>query len=575
MKPKILAFGEIIWDVYADASFIGGAGLNFAAHCAKCGAESTLFSAVGKDTLGKNAYAEIANFGLSAEMIKQSEQLTGQCAVTLKADGTPEFNVAENTAYDNIEVTDEDIRRINDLGYDALYFGTLIQRSGVSQSSLRKICEECTFSEIVCDINLRKNCYSTETAEYCLKHATILKISDEEEPLLRTLGLYAPAADSPESVAEAICEKYGNIRYIIFTLGGKGALTYCAENRKFFAAAAESVTVKSTVGAGDSFIAAWITAFLGGESAETATKRAVRLSGFVVSSAEAIPNYTFPVGDSFPISADAVFYDMHTHSQNSHDGNFSVCDMAKACIAHNIKAFAVTDHCDIEYYTERNMLDCIKSSIAETENAAKQFGGEIEILKGVEIGEGIWNLTHTEEVLSQTDYDVIIASVHAVRYKDYTDPYSTIDFSKMTAEDIDGYLDKYFDEVLETLHRVPCNIMAHLTCPLRYIRGKYKINADSARYSEKIEQILKYIIEKSIALEINTSGVNTFGFFMPDEWIIKRYKELGGELVTLGSDAHIPENVGTAFESAVRILKKYRFECYYRYRGGKPVRCEL
>lgn len=296
MKPNILSFGEIIWDIYETEYFIGGAGLNFAAHCSRCGANSFLFSAVGNDELGKRATGIISELNINQKFIKHSDKATGQCIVKLDGNGTPDFKVLEKTAYDNITVSEDDISFINRTGFDALYFGTLIQKSPVSRDSLRKLCKECSFKEIVCDINLRKNCYDKESVRFCLENATILKISEEEEPLLKKLNVYSSISNSYEDISKAICSQYTQIKYLILTLGEKGSFVYCAESKKHFIKKARNVDVVSTVGAGDSFIAAWITSYLFGKSAETSTETATQLSGFVVSKKDAIPDYIFRGG---------------------------------------------------------------------------------------------------------------------------------------------------------------------------------------------------------------------------------------------------------------------------------------
>ena len=268
--------------------------------------------------------------------------------------------------------------------------------------------------------------------------------------------------------------------------------------------------------------------------------------------------------------------DMHIHSQSSHDSEAKTADIANAACEKEISAIAITDHCDIQYFVERDMPGCISASISETEQTAKAFGGKTDILKGVELGEGLWNEQYAKEIINLTDFDVIIGSVHAVRFGNTDIPYSLINFAEMTAEELDGYLNTYFDDVFKMVNQGLCDIMAHLTCPLRYINGKYKCGVSSARYEEKINAILEYIIKNSIAMEINTSGVCTeFNSFMPDEWIIKRFKELGGYLVTLGSDAHIPQNVGKGFDKAIETLKKYGYEKYFYYKNRKSTECKI
>ena len=268
--------------------------------------------------------------------------------------------------------------------------------------------------------------------------------------------------------------------------------------------------------------------------------------------------------------------DMHVHSQSSHDSTAPVMQTAQACVEKGIGVLAITDHCDIQLCKEQNILELVRRSFTETEQTAKAFEGKVKILKGIEVGEGIWNLGYTAEVLNSFDFDVVIGSVHGVRYEGYFDSYSTIDFSKMSKAQLSGYMAKYFDEVLEMLHTTSCDIMAHLTCPLRYINGKYGLGINSLDYRVQIEKILDHVVENSIAMEINTSGIGSFyGQLMPEPWIIKRFKEKGGYLITLGSDAHMSKNVGNGFDMAISLLKSYGFDSYYYFENRKAIRCQF
>jgi histidinol-phosphatase (PHP family) len=265
-----------------------------------------------------------------------------------------------------------------------------------------------------------------------------------------------------------------------------------------------------------------------------------------------------------------ILCDMHVHSRSSHDSSASVLDTALACIEKGISAFAITDHCDIQYFVEHDVPTLIKASLDEIASTSEKLGERIKILKGIELGEGIWSKEHTEQILNSFDFDVVIGSVHAVRYKDYSAPYSTLDFSKMTPSELDEYMNMYFDEVLEMLRLVPCDILAHLTCPLRYINGKFALGVDTRKYESKIRKILKLIVDKEIALEVNTSGVGTsHASLMPDTWIIELFKQMGGELVTLGSDAHTPTRVGIGFDKAISLLRELGFERLYFYESRK------
>lgn len=286
---KILSIGEIIWDVYPDKNCIGGAPFNFTAHASLLGAQTALISAVGFDELGKSALEYAAKFGISHDFIKKNEYQTGICDVRIDERGIPSYSVRENTAYDNIDITNCDVKRINECAFDLLCFGTLIQRSRRSRAALMRVINECKFKEILCDVNLRVGCYSKESALTCLECATILKISTEEEPLLRQMGLYEPKEATPNEIARAIAEKYKNIRIILITMGENGAFVYESRTQSSLFFPARVVKVVSTVGAGDSFCAAFCTELLRGKSLSEAMNAAIELSAYVVSKSEAVP----------------------------------------------------------------------------------------------------------------------------------------------------------------------------------------------------------------------------------------------------------------------------------------------
>ena len=291
MKKKTLSIGEIIWDVFPDKQVIGGAPLNFAAHSSLCGAESSLLSAIGNDTLGEDALKALADFGVNIKYVKKAEQPTGQCIVTLDENAVPSYNVLRGVAYDNIVVTDEDIENINEEKYDALYFGTLIQREPVSRKAVRDVVSNCSFKNVICDVNLRPDCYDKDSVEFCLKNATILKVSIEEEPILRSFGGYTPLGEKIGDIARALCNSYANLKIVILTLGKEGSYAYDARSDKEYTQCSIGDTVVSTVGAGDSFAAAWLTSFLDEQPIEVCMKKAAEISGFVVAHIEAVPKY--------------------------------------------------------------------------------------------------------------------------------------------------------------------------------------------------------------------------------------------------------------------------------------------
>lgn len=282
---KIIATGEIIFDIFGDEAEMGGAPLNFCAHSAALGAECALVSAVGRDALSAEAFRKIRDFGVDTSFIEINDYPTGQCIVTLE-NGSPSYDVITPAAYDFIEA---DVEKIKAFSADVFAFGTLIQRNGKSREAVNKILDNCRFSYIFCDINLRKNCYDKDSCLRCFENATILKISEEEEPLLHGFELYE-FSDNTQKTLKNICKKYENIRLIIYTKGENGSAVYSAEKDEFFFFEAEKAQVVSTVGAGDSYSAAFLCEYLKSGDIAAAGKAGSALSAKVVSRREAVPD---------------------------------------------------------------------------------------------------------------------------------------------------------------------------------------------------------------------------------------------------------------------------------------------
>lgn len=280
---KILAIGEIIFDVFGDDAVIGGAPLNFCAYCSSLGAEAALVSAVGCDAFGERALSELERFGVVTDYVSQNGFSTGRCIVTLE-NGIPSYDVLRPAAYDNIEA---DADSVKEYRADVFAFGTLIQREEKSAQAVRQILKNCNFDEIFCDVNLRKGCYDGESCRLCLENATVLKISNEEEPLLREFGFYEHD-DNEEKLLADISAAFPNIKLILFTKGENGSVVYDAHKNEYYRFSAVKTEVVSTVGAGDSYSAAFLCEYLENGDIETAGRKAAELSARVVASKEAI-----------------------------------------------------------------------------------------------------------------------------------------------------------------------------------------------------------------------------------------------------------------------------------------------
>jgi len=284
---RILSFGEIIWDVYPDRKSLGGAPLNFAMHCAARGAEAAMISSVGDDGPGYQALDIIEMRGVDARYVAiNSTRPTGLCRVTLDENKIPSYDLMQNTSYDNIRLSEGIIKEICNKQYDAISFGTLIQRSPTSRKTLRKLVRRLSRNVIgcvFCDVNLRADNYDADSAQFCLKNATALKVSLEEAPALTELGIFPDPADgSPLSLAKALFDTYPQLCRIAMTDGERGAYSMEKEGELLFCPAPR-VKVVSTVGAGDSFGAAWLVSLFSGDPPMTALKKAVNYSADVIS----------------------------------------------------------------------------------------------------------------------------------------------------------------------------------------------------------------------------------------------------------------------------------------------------
>lgn len=264
--------------------------------------------------------------------------------------------------------------------------------------------------------------------------------------------------------------------------------------------------------------------------------------------------------------------DMHTHTNNSSDCNTPMEDTVKSAIEKGIEVLAFTDHCEWLCFDVKNNYESIKNSLAEADAVQKKYKDKIKILSGIELGEYIYNKNLGDYMLKSLDYDVVIASLHVRR--DNT-VFSFTDYSKEKEEDIREMLEEYFEDLYELAKVMDYDVLAHLTIPYRYINGKYGHNFDSREYEKIITKILKTVIKREKALEINTSGVKTFGMLFPDEWIVEKYYDLGGRIITIGADAHTPENVASGFDEVEKYLKEVGFTGYYYFEKRNKVFVEF
>ena len=269
------------------------------------------------------------------------------------------------------------------------------------------------------------------------------------------------------------------------------------------------------------------------------------------------------------------YYDCHNHTLHSHDSKCVPQDLCEAAIRKGISGIAVTNHCDMDFYPRRNTIDPVLQGFDEVPTLQEKYRGVLLLQNGVELGGGIRQPEKTAWLLHEREFDLVIQSVHTVRYPGYQqEAFSQIDFSAFSEELILDYLRVYFEDVRETVETMDSDVLPHLTVPLRYICGRYNRTVDINRFEEVMVSILQTAIKKDMALEVNTSNLNKSTYRVttpPMDWV-RRYYEMGGRKITLASDSHVAENVGIGFEETVAELKKIGFceAVYYQKRKAIP-----
>ena len=274
----------MLWDMLPDGRQIGGAPANFAFHAGQWGHRAYVVSAVGTDPLGEEALSLLQAKGLST-VIPHTPYPTGTVAVTLTEGGIPHYDICQGVAWDHIPFTSamEELATHT----DAVCFGSLAQRSAESRSTIYRFVDTMPNTEDtlkVFDINLRQTYYSAEVIEQSLTRCNIVKLNDEELPVVTRL--FALRGGSAEAQCQALIRRFG-LRLVILTFGTLGSYVYGAGTASFVAT--PQVQVADTVGAGDSFTGSFVAALLNGQSVGQAHQLAVRVSAYVCSQHGAMP----------------------------------------------------------------------------------------------------------------------------------------------------------------------------------------------------------------------------------------------------------------------------------------------
>ncbi len=198
----------------------------------------------------------------------------------------------------------------------------------------------------------------------------------------------------------------------------------------------------------------------------------------------------------------------------------------------------------------------------DIEEAKAAYGEKLTLLCGTELGQATFDLEAAEEVISDKRLDYVIGSMHRIPC---CDDFCGLKFSSPKLVDIQ--LERYFKEMLKLCEWGKFNVLGHLT----YIEGIYGVTVDITRYYDIIKVIFQTITDKGIALEINCSGLRqSYGKTFPTADILRLYKECGGNLVSIGSDAHSGKDMAYGFEAAKELALSCGIEQGVYFKEGRP-----
>lgn len=275
IRLRVLAIGEILWDLLPAGRQLGGAPANFIQHAHSLGTDAALISRVGDDELGREAVARLHARGVATDLIQVDAQVpTGTVGVEIGPDHQPQFTIYENVAWDRLAVEDAALAAVRTA--DAVCFGSLAQRTAGGAAAVRQLVSASGPDALrIFDVNLRPPFIQPEVIRASLEQTTVLKLNDQELPVLAAmLGL----VDTEERQLDEVIRRY-SLRLVALTRGGQGSLLVGVEGRSERPAVA--VDVVDTVGAGDAFTAALVIGLLRGWSLEETHRLAAEVAAFV------------------------------------------------------------------------------------------------------------------------------------------------------------------------------------------------------------------------------------------------------------------------------------------------------
>ena len=279
--------------------------------------------------------------------------------------------------------------------------------------------------------------------------------------------------------------------------------------------------------------------------------------------------------------------DCHVHSAFSHDGHYSMAELGEAAVSAGLDYITITDHADDCVFNDfspdslgklsaqvGHVLEpyCDKTALyGDYIQAKEHLKGRTQLLLGVEIGGWNHDAEKGREIAARWPFDYILASIHNLKGQD---DFYVLDYRKTNFPEI---AERYIAESAELVRMGGFDALAHFGYFLRYMaRDGLDVSKGFLSFEAQLTELFRLMIEKGIALEVNTSGVfYNFNDFIPSMKVFQIYRSLGGELVTMGSDSHTTSGVGAGLKDAREMLASLGYRCYTVFIKRKPVMLPL
>lgn len=264
-------------------------------------------------------------------------------------------------------------------------------------------------------------------------------------------------------------------------------------------------------------------------------------------------------------------FDSHVHSDNSPEGRDLVTALCSAAVDKGISGICITDACDMEEFEEQKYGKRLMYSCFAAHKAQDIFSQQLIVTNGVEMCQPLADPERAVQVIGGNRFDFVLGSLHKTRkYGDmmmlnYAHP----------ALDLQDVFRSYYEELLEVVQWGHFDSLAHLGYPLRYLKP-YNRTVDLAQIDDVFAEIMKSLVAQGKALELNTGGLRMeIEAFTPSNKYLKMYKDYGGEMITIGSDAECCSDIGCDIQAGLELLKSVGFKYFTFYKERKPVMLRL